>query len=45
MTYIRFYIELTQNMRINTIQLAKESISGLSKVFTGSECPLWIITN
>lgn len=45
MTYFRFYIELTQNMRINMIQLAKESISGLSKVFTGSECPLWIITN
>ena len=32
MTYFRFYIELTRNMRINTIQLAKESISGLSSV-------------
>ena len=45
MTYFRFYIVLTQNLRMNAMQLAKESISGLNKVFTGSECPLSIITN
>lgn len=35
MIYFRFYIALTQNMRMNAMQLAKESISGLSKVSLG----------
>lgn len=34
-----------KNVRINAIQLAKGSISGLSKVFAGSECPLSTISN